>query len=261
LSIRLSKPGLFVTATDTEVGKTVATCAIASWFRRQGRRVGVSKPISSGCRLEREGLVNADAEALAHFADCRANLDVINPVRYREPLAPAVAAERAERPVDDAAIAEALARLDADHDVMLVEGIGGLLVPLDARRTVLDLACEIGYPVLVVVRPALGTLSQTAMTCRLIREAGLRLAGIAISRFPPETHDVAMLTNRAWLTRQNRTSILATLPEAKGVRPEKGELPAEVLEAVNVSRWDEVIAPPAPPDSPAPPTPASPKPA
>ncbi len=245
---RLTKPGLFVTATDTEVGKTVVTCAIAAWLRREGMTVGVCKPIASGCRHDREGLVNEDAEALAHFADCRANLDVINPVRYRDPLAPAVAAERVERPVDDHAIAESLHRLDAEHGVMLVEGIGGLLVPLDEKRTVLDLAATLGYPVLVVVRPNLGTLNHTAMTCELIRRRKLRLAGLVINRYQPETPDLAATTNRIWLARQNRTSVLATIPDAPGVAPAKARLPAEVHDAIAVHDWRRTIASPEPAD-------------
>jgi dethiobiotin synthetase len=236
-----TRPGLFVTATDTEVGKTVVACAIAAVLRRGGTRVGVSKPIASGCRLDREGLVNEDAEALAHFADCREPLEVINPVRYRDPLAPAVAAERTGRPVDEGAIADSLRRIEADSEMMIVEGIGGLLVPLDEQRTVLDLARDLGYPVLVVTRPDLGTLNHTAMTCALIRDAGLPLAGLVINGARPDTTDLAESTNPRWLARQNDTRILATVPRAEGVAPQEGRLPGEVLDAVAMNNWREMI--------------------
>ncbi|MAE61430.1 MAG: dethiobiotin synthase [Planctomycetaceae bacterium] len=240
MNFRLKSPGLFVTSTDTDVGKTVVTCAIAAALRAGGRRVGVCKPIATGGRKEREGLVSGDAEALAHFADCRAPLAVINPVRYGPAVAPAAAAERAKRPVDDGAIDSALERIESEHDVVLVEGVGGGMVPLDEKRTVLDLAVRLGYPVVVVTRGDLGTLNHTALTCGAITAAGLKLAGLVINRYDAESSDASAATNPLWLARQNHTTVLATLPEAAGVAPERGRLPEEVLEAARVLDWMQV---------------------
>src|SRR5213078_1197670 len=110
-------PGLFVTGTDTGVGKTVIAGAIAQWFARRGAPVAVCKPIATGCVRRREGLVSEDAEFLAHCADARHPLDLICPQRYVEPLAPAVAAERAGQPVDWAAIQRAIDLMSRDSDV------------------------------------------------------------------------------------------------------------------------------------------------
>ncbi len=255
---RLTKPGLFITGTDTGVGKTVVSCAIAWHLRQQadeGRdRVAVCKPIATGCRRDREGLVSEDAEALAHFADCREPLEVINPVRYRQPVAPAVAAEQTRLPVDGEAIVTSLERLDAEHDCLLVEGIGGLLVPLDARHpdcTVLELIEAIGLPVLIVTRAALGTLSHTAMTVRLLRAARQRIAGIVINGFVADASgtadahvDASMTTNRTWLSRMNDVPVLATVPAcpADTVAPQKGRLPAAVLDAVRVTYWPRILS-------------------
>src|SRR5258708_12864710 len=96
----VSIPGLFITATDTGVGKTVIAAAIANWFRLRGSRVGVCKIAATGCVRRREGLVSEDAELLAHCADSAFPLDVICPIRYAEPLAPPVAAERPAIPFD-----------------------------------------------------------------------------------------------------------------------------------------------------------------
>src|SRR3982750_437405 len=92
-------PGLFITGTDTGVGKTVIAGAIANWFSRRGFRGSVCKPGATGCVHRREGLVSEDAEFLAHCADARHPLDLICPQRYVEPLAPAIAAERARKPL------------------------------------------------------------------------------------------------------------------------------------------------------------------
>lgn len=244
MSFSLTKPGLFVTATDTDIGKTVVTCAIAANLRLRGRRVGVCKPYATGCRLDREGLVSPDAEALAHFADCRFPLATINPIRYHAPLAPAVAMERERGRGDASEVWRSLSELDAASDILLIEGVGGLLTPLDEQKTVLDLARELGYPVLVVTHARLGTLSHTAMTCRLIRDAGLRLAGLVINRYHADTPDFAEATNPRWLARQNDTTVLASVPEASGVAAGQGRIPSEVLDSVGVTDWVSICAPP-----------------
>jgi len=253
----LRRPGLFVTATDTGVGKTVVTCAIAAALRRSGTSVGVCKPCASGCRRDREGLVSEDAEALAHFADCRLPLDVINPIRYAAPLAPAVAAEQAGQTPDVAGLSRSLARLDEASDVLLIEGIGGLLVPLwerdDPKRgrvryvTVLDLAAAIGYPVLVVARAGLGTLNHTAMTVRLLRENGCRVAGIVINGYDADAAketDPSVSSNRTWLEKLTGVPVLATVPRCAAdlVAPQHGRLPAEILETMATVDWRSVVA-------------------
>lgn len=253
--LRLTKPGLFITGTDTGVGKTVVTCAIARLMHREGLRVGVCKPAATGCRRDREGLVSEDAEALAHFADCRLPLEVINPIRYAMPLAPAVAAERSGVPFDPSLIAESLRRLDAGHDVLLVEGVGGAMVPLDDRRpqvTVIDLILAIGYPVVVVARAGLGTLNHTGMTVKVLEDRGCRVAGIVINGYPgdpasPEgLKDPSVVDNRAWLTKLTGVPILATIPLCResDVRPEAARLTGEVIDAVGVTYWPDVLSPP-----------------
>ncbi len=257
-SINLEIPGLFVTATDTEVGKTVVTCAIGWHLRRADgvdppRRVGVCKPIATGCRRDREGLVSEDAEALAHFCDCRLPLDVVNPVRYRKPVAPAIAAAMTGRRVDFDAIVASLARLEAECDALLIEGIGGLLTPIDhadPEVTVLDLACAIGYPVLVVTHAGLGTLNHTAMTIRLLRAAGCRIAGLVVNRYEPDTagregarRDLAMATNRQWLELTTAVPVLATVPRrpAHHVAAHKARLDPEILDAVARCNWPKIL--------------------
>ena len=256
-TIALTKPGLFITATDTEVGKTVVSCAIAAALRREGLSVGEAKPIASGCRRDREGLVNADAEALAHFADCRLDLATINPVRYHRPLTPAAAIEKGEPPVDYDALADGLRRIDAASDIMLVEGLGGIMPPIDADHNMLDLMAAIGYPVLVVTRPNLGTLNHTAMTCMLIRQHGLRLAGLVINGYDPESADISVGSNRQWLGKVSRTKVLATLPRADGVEPHNGRLPEVIIDAAAVTDWQAHAKPAKPPKPPKHPKPRS----
>ncbi len=253
----LKKPGLFITATDTDVGKTVVTCAIAAALRKQmpGGKVAVCKPMATGCRRDREGLIATDAEALAHFSDCRQPLDVICPVRYVPPAAPAVAAEMTGTAVDFASIARALEVLDEWGDCLLVEGVGGLLVPIDhrdAKVTMLDLAVALGYPVVVVARAGLGTLNHTAMTTRLLKSAGCKIAGLVINGYDADSSrggdrsaDISMTSNRQWLTKMTRLPILATVPQCKEpVQPHQGLIPPAILDAVALTWWPEVLGMP-----------------
>lgn len=248
--LNLRKPGLFITGTDTGVGKTVVTSAIAHYLNQSGLKVSVCKPMATGCRREREGLVAEDAEAIAHFSDCRLALNVINPVRFVPPMSPAAAAEEAGVEVDFALIAQSLRQLDEWGDVQLVEGVGGLCTPISAKHpqlTILEFAAAIGYPVLIVSRAGLGTLSHTAMTARLLAAANLRIAGIVINGYIADpggqTEDVSMNSNRKWLERMNRLSVLATLPQCDpaSVRPEAGVIADEVLDAAAMTRWEEYL--------------------
>ena len=253
---QLAKPGLFVTGTGTEVGKTVVTCAIAWNLRRRELRVGVCKPIASACRTERDGLVSDDAEALAHFADSRQPLHIINPIRYAAAVAPAVAAEQTGQMPDFDAMLAALEQVDRQGDVVLVEGVGGLLVPIHPYRpmlTVLDLAKFLGYPVLVVVAPGLGTLNHTTMTVRLLRAAGCRVAGIVMNGCPAITErdhavdeDPSLASNLIWLERMNELRVLATVPQcsADQVVPALGRLPDAIIDALDQDYWPDVLAVP-----------------
>jgi dethiobiotin synthetase len=231
---------LFVTGTDTGVGKTVIAAAIAAWFRGQGSRVGVLKPVATGCERRREGLVSMDAELLAHFADSPHPLDVICPQRYAEPLAPAVAAERAGQPLDWAAVQRSLDRVSRDSDVLVVEGVGGVMVPLDERHTVLDLVRWLGLPTLVVSRAGLGTLNHTLLTLEALRPVG-RIAGIAINRYPAESATVAEETNPRMIDKWGRVQVLCIVPEEPlALLPR--HMPPGISAAINTVDWSRFAA-------------------
>src|SRR3982751_5321437 len=125
---RVSIPSLLVTGTDTGVGKTLVAAAIGDWFRRQGAKVAVLKPCATGCVHRREGLVSEDAEFLAHCADASQPLDVIAPIRFADPLAPAVAAQRQNEMIDWSPVERSLQTIARESDVLIVEGVGGIMV-------------------------------------------------------------------------------------------------------------------------------------
>ncbi|HRU05264.1 MAG TPA: dethiobiotin synthase [Candidatus Brocadiia bacterium] len=177
----MSRRGLFITATDTGVGKTVVTCALAWALRQRGVDVGVMKPVATGA-IEQDGrLVSEDALALRESAGVADPLDLINPLLYRAPLAPIPAAALDGRVVDLDVVRDALHQLRGKHPAMLIEGIGGILVPLVRGYTVADLAAETGLPLLIVARDSLGTVNHTLLTVEAAQRRRIRVLGIVFN--------------------------------------------------------------------------------
>jgi dethiobiotin synthetase len=175
--------GIFVTGTDTGVGKTTVSAALALLLREQGVKVGVMKPVTSGCREVDGALVSDDAELLAFGAGLTVTGDLA-PYLLREPIAPAAAAEAQGVRIGFARIFAAYHRLAEEYDFMIVEGAGGLMVPLAGGLLVADLVKELGLPLLVVARPDLGTVNHSLLTCFAARQLGIDLRGVVINRYP-----------------------------------------------------------------------------
>lgn len=232
-------PGLFITGTDTGVGKTVIAGAIAQWFARRGAQVAVCKPIATGCAHRREGLVSEDAEFLASCADSRHSLELICPQRYVEPLAPAVAAERADEPIDWQTIDLSIQQMCVGSSVMIVEGVGGVAVPLDAQTTVLNLANWLQLPAIVVARPGLGTINHTLLTVAALRAAGVEVAGVVINRYPAENAGIAEETNSDAIERWSNVPVLCLVPDEP---VQRASIPVEVASAVDTVDWSRFAA-------------------
>ncbi len=173
--------GIFITGTDTGVGKTYVAAGIAAALRSAGVDVGVMKPAETGCRTRNGRLVPSDAVRLTNAAGVRDSLSLINPYRFREPLAPAVAAGLEGRKINPGRILDAFHKLCRKHEFMIVEGAGGIMVPLSERYLYLDLAKALGLPVVVVARPGLGTINHTLLTVSALEKRGLTIAGIIIN--------------------------------------------------------------------------------
>jgi len=165
--------GYFVTGTDTGVGKTLIACALLRAFARTGKSVVGMKPVAAG----REGGRWADAEALARASTVSAGTRVVNPYAFEPAIAPHIAAELAGLEIGLEPIARAYDELSGLADVVVVEGVGGFLVPLNATQTGADLAVRLGLPVVLVVGMRLGCLNHALLTRRQIEASGLRCAG------------------------------------------------------------------------------------
>ena len=206
-------PGWFVTGTDTNVGKTVIAGALAMLVREQGRRVGVLKPVATGCRRDlRLGLISEDAEFLAHCADAAETLETINPVRYPGDLAPMTAAEHYRRPIDWEAIDQSWQRVRSSCDWVIVEGAGGLVVPLDARHDMAGLATRFDLPLIIVARPGLGTINHTLLTIEAARARDLTIAAVVVNGYHPSSATLAEETNPEVIGRLARMPIPLVVP-------------------------------------------------
>jgi dethiobiotin synthetase len=202
--------GLLVTGTDTGVGKTFVACALAHALRARGRRVAVMKPVETGVASAPD-----DALRLRDASGDPASLDDICPYRLRAPLAPSVAA-RLERVTIDLARLEALVRRRLETaDVLLVEGAGGLLVPIADSVTWADLAARLGLPLLVVAANRLGSINHCALTARVADAMHLRVVGFVLSS-PASERDASADTNGATIAELTGLPCLGDLPHASG---------------------------------------------
>ena len=168
----------FVTGTDTGVGKTLASAALCLAEREAGRSVLYCKPVQTGLGPGEPG----DAA----FVAAAAGVEVVECLRFPEPLAPAVAAERAGATIDVEGLLDDLAKAGDGFDRVVVEGAGGLLVPVWAEVTMADLARRLGAGVVVVTRPSLGTLNHTALTLEAARARHLPVDGLVVSGWPAD---------------------------------------------------------------------------
>lgn len=210
---------LFITGTDTGVGKTLVTALIALHLQARGIDVGVMKPFASGCEKVNGELVSEDALFLKEATGIDDELELINPVRFEEPLAPLVAARRAGCGSQDfmAQVVPAFEELKRRHECVLVEGVGGLLVPIqessNGLMTCVELASALELPVAVVARSTLGTINHTVLTCRHPLPAPSQFLGLIFCDAQPiEEDDVAAMTSFSVVAEMTGLSVWGQVP-------------------------------------------------
>ena len=194
--------GLFITGTDTGIGKTLVGCGLAAAWTAQGKRIGVLKPAETGCPERNGALYPDDAVRLAGFAGLTADgpddWERLCPYRFPLPVAPSVAARQVGVRIEPERLVQRYSDVAKHHDVTIVEGAGGLLVPLVGRYSFADLARDLAIPVLVVVGSKLGALNHALLTLDCIRTRGLPLLGYVLNH-PNAESDDAIMTNAGTL--------------------------------------------------------------
>ena len=210
-------PGLFVVGTDTGVGKTYVASAIARAMVSRGWKVGAIKPVATGALRVGEELIAEDTERLREAIGGTAPRESITPLNFEEPVAPSVAARRLGFTLTPSVLSYLVNKLirwwSERADVLVVEGIGGILCPVTEESTLIDLAIELDFPLVIVARRGLGTLNHTLLTVDSARLRGLRIAGIVLNASASESNSPAEVTNLAELSRLiPDVALLAELP-------------------------------------------------
>jgi dethiobiotin synthetase len=193
-------PALFVTGTDTGVGKTRVAAALCRGLAARGTRVAAMKPVASGCVLTPEGLRNEDALALLAAMNVRARYSDVNPYAFAPAIAPHIAAREAGVEIDFDVLDRAYERLRMQSQTLIVEGAGGWLAPLDSSRAFADLAVHWHTDVVLVVGMRLGCLNHALLTAESIERRGLRLRGWVANSIEPNferlTENISSLESR-----------------------------------------------------------------
>lgn len=174
--------GVFITAIDTDAGKTVVSTGLVEAWRAAGKTVAVMKPVASGCERTPQGLRNEDAQRLITASTLPVLYQQVNPYAFEPPVAPHIAARLEGIEIEMSIIQSAFAQLQKTADRVVVEGVGGWLVPINATQTMADVALALGLPVVLVVAVRLGCLNHALLTAEAINQSGLQLCGWVANR-------------------------------------------------------------------------------
>jgi len=238
INLNLSKKaGLFITGTDTAVGKTLIAGAIARILTDKGIKVGVFKPIATGCKRSWEGHVSCDTDFLANCANSNLSLSTITPIGYHTPAAPIVSAACDGPEIDFERIAAAYKEICQNSDIIIVEGIGGVRVPLTPEFDLLDLAVEFALPVVIVARPNLGTINHTLMTIDCVRAAELKIAGVIINGYNATESTIAEDTAPEVIAKCGGVNVLSVVPFDETVDIEAPNLGEFVIGSLMDCDW------------------------
>lgn len=195
--------GIFVTGTDTGVGKTIVTAGVALSLKNKGIDVGIMKPVSTG------GIPNEDIRFLMDFLGLKENIELVNPVALKESLAPYVAAKIERKKINLNKIFTSYEKLKKLHDFIIVEGIGGVFVPILKNYFVADLIKDFKLPVIIVSRAGLGTINHTLMTINTLEQKKAKILGIVLNMFSGK--DISEKTNPEMIEKLGKYPVLAKI--------------------------------------------------
>ena len=207
--------GVFITGTDTGVGKTIVAALMLRDLRVSGIAATYFKPVQTGCRRRGKELIAPDLAtvcALAGIRPSKKEKQLMAPCRYIKACSPHLAARIEERPIVPCKIINSFKILKNRHDFMIVEGAGGILTPLSRKYSMLDLMKALALPVILVARPGLGTINHTLLTLRELRRAKLNVIGIVINYTDATRKTVIEKDNLKTVERLGNTRIIAELP-------------------------------------------------
>ncbi len=210
--------GIFITGTDTDVGKTIVTAALALGIKEKGIDVGVMKPIATGAVISNDARISEDALFIAgSIPSIEDSIKHLNPVLLDMPLSPVVASRIEGKEIDIHKIINSYSILCENHDFMIVEGIGGILVPIQEDYFVTDLIKEMDLPIVIVTRPDLGTINHTLLTIREAERSNIQIEGIIFSCSSDKEKGIAEKTSPEIIKEISGIPVLGVLPFDPGI--------------------------------------------
>ena len=225
--------GLFITGTDTGVGKTVVTAAILTWLQQQGKKAGVMKPIETGVDRKCSSASNSDAMFLMECGGIEDDLSQVCPIRLKAATSPLQAAQIESRTLEPETILFTYRALSEKYDWMLVEGIGGVRVPITRDYGVLNLIRDLGLPVVVVARYQLGTLNHTLLTLDILKQNGIPIRGVIFNQTGPEALDTIEQAQPQLIEELSGVKVLGEVPYIKNLNTHS--FPSEKLKELEAS--------------------------
>lgn len=187
--------GIFITGTDTGVGKTFVAVGLINALKEKGFNVCPMKPVETGCRTKKGKLIPKDTMSLIKASGIKEAIDVINPYRFKHPLAPSIAAELEKKSIKKEKIFSAYNYLSKKYDITIIEGAGGIMAPLYKKYLFLDFISDINLPIIIVSRPGLGTINHTLLTIEIAKSKGIKILGIIINYATKTKTGIAEKTN------------------------------------------------------------------
>lgn len=231
------RTGIFITGTDTEVGKTVVSAGLILAMKQRGLNVGYMKPVASGCRVLDGEVVAEDVRFVREVTGIDDDIELMCPYRLKAAAAPSIASRLEDVHVDLGYIADQYFQLSLMHEIVVVEGVGGLMVPLNNSELVTDLILQLQLPALVVARPDLGTINHSLLTTNLAKMMGIHVSGIVINGFGKNAIGLPERTSPDEIEHFGAVPVLGILPWMKDLDSQQcraGSLLSEFTERVNI---------------------------
>ncbi len=204
--------GIFITGTDTGIGKTFVGVGLIGAMKEKGLNVCPIKPVESGCRIRNGRLVPDDSMKLLKASGVGESIDLINPCRLRYPLAPSVARKIEGVRINKRKVLNAYHRLSKKYDLIIAEGAGGIMVPVYKKYFYIDLIKEFDLPLIIVARPGLGTINHSLLTIEAARKKDITIAGIVINYSENNKKGLSEKTNPDVIEQVGQVPVLASIP-------------------------------------------------
>ena len=229
--------GFFITGTDTDIGKTALSALLLAELRRRGINAAPMKPAQTGCELKVQSSTFSVPDldyslSMAQMNISDENYALMSPCRFEPACSPHLAAKLVGTEIDLTRLTDAARDLAAEYDLVLVEGAGGILVPLNRRETMLDLMTALNIPILLAARPGLGTINHTLLSIQALRSAGLEIAGVVLVESQKTESTFIEEDNITTIEQFGEVSILGTIPfcaQLHDPAPDYSSLPVPVV--------------------------------